>query len=752
MCTLNGVTDTTHGRGVPVAAAEGTVGDLASTVEAMEPCIVLPDISGSSENHPAVSSDDGRTDVPDDKQDSCLSTREGTHVSDIGTESDLKLTGGRETGCTVPAANDCIVPAPENGQRELLDRMHFEATVDPRTADVIDAKITVDADKKAELHSSSGLVNGGNMKDLASCLDETVQKTEACQIPLAVTTGAIEETGTVIEVTGVQSSTGAGKIGAALQPNAEESRSSESSSETESSSSSESDSDSRPAGPNTHSRIRRALTASEVVEPDSDEEGRIEPTRTRNEQDLENMIVPPIDIEISPEFSLIPVGIIKSIMEKVIVIESLPNALTSKPVAPSPYAGMSDVISNSVALDSDTVICLSASRRPLGRIFETFGPVTSPFYVVRFNSRGDIEKFGETARVGAQVSYVREMSCMVVAGDIRKRGYDSSNINDEELPTESLDYSDDDAEAAAKRVKKRGSLSARGIDVDGAAGGNGVRQKRPGNYGSRGGRYNGARDDAQRGHPGTGHQGRAWGSVRGEHHGSFQNQGAPRHPNSICSEQENALARMAYRSPSLPANDGRSHTDHPHDMAPQPFYQNGVAIPSIHPMMAQQFLRHQQNPGQPGELRVGNVPGQGDRSNASNAIPRAPISLGPAPYPTPQSPWRAQVNVPYHGFIGSGMPGPAMLFNPQLGVGYPGVPIPFPPGNLMHRQNLQSSAGNGHQVPPYRPLGPATAPGPNRNPAFPYSAVPHNMPPNVPSWDAARSQQQRRRFPPKGGQ
>jgi hypothetical protein len=317
-----------------------------------------------------------------------------------------------------------------------------------------------------------------------------------------------------------------------------------------------------------------------------------------------------------------------------------------------------------------------------------------------------------------------------------------------------LDYSDDDAEAAAKRVKKRGSLNGRGTDVDGAAGGNCVRQKRPGNYGSRGGRYNGARDDAQRGHLGTGHQGRAWGSVRGEQHGSFQNQGAAQHPNSISSGQENALGRMAHRSPSLPANDGRCRADHPHDMAPQPFYQNGVAIPSIHPMMAQQFLRHQHNPGQPGELRVGSVPGQGVGSNASSAMPRAPISSGPAPYPAPQAPWRAPIHVPYNGFIGSGMPGPAMPFNPQLAVGYPGAPIPFPPGNLMHHQNLYSNRGNGQQyhAQPYGSLAPATAPRPTQNPAFPYSAAPHNMPPNVPSWDAARSQQQRRQFPPEGGQ
>ncbi|KAK3697758.1 hypothetical protein QZH41_010315 [Actinostola sp. cb2023] len=43
------------------------------------------------------------------------------------------------------------------------------------------------------------------------------------------------------------------------------------------------------------------------------------------------------------------------------------------------------------AVDADTLLFLE-SRKCLGKVFETFGPVQSPFYSVRFNSPDDITK------------------------------------------------------------------------------------------------------------------------------------------------------------------------------------------------------------------------------------------------------------------------------------------------------------------------------------------------------------------------
>jgi len=48
------------------------------------------------------------------------------------------------------------------------------------------------------------------------------------------------------------------------------------------------------------------------------------------------------------------------------------------------------------AIDQDSVLW-SAERRAIGRVFETFGPVMSPFYSIRFNDAADIAE----AQVGA---------------------------------------------------------------------------------------------------------------------------------------------------------------------------------------------------------------------------------------------------------------------------------------------------------------------------------------------------------------
>jgi hypothetical protein len=148
------------------------------------------------------------------------------------------------------------------------------------------------------------------------------------------------------------------------------------------------------------------------------------------------------------------------------------------------------------------------------------------------------------------------------------KGYDASNIRDEEFPTERLVYSDNNAEAAAKSVKRRGSSNAGGVDGDGIAGASGVRHKRPSDRPSRGGRYHGKGDIIPRGHRGAGYQDSRWRSVRNEHHSLFQNQVATPRPNPVGSGEESARARMTYRSSSLSAGDDRRRVDASRGIAP----------------------------------------------------------------------------------------------------------------------------------------------------------------------------------------
>lgn len=48
---------------------------------------------------------------------------------------------------------------------------------------------------------------------------------------------------------------------------------------------------------------------------------------------------------------------------------------------------------NIVPIDLDSVLFLDQGQRALGKVFDVFGPVQEPFYVVRFNSTAHLQEF-----------------------------------------------------------------------------------------------------------------------------------------------------------------------------------------------------------------------------------------------------------------------------------------------------------------------------------------------------------------------
>ena len=101
--------------------------------------------------------------------------------------------------------------------------------------------------------------------------------------------------------------------------------------------------------------------------------------------------------------------------------------------------------------DLDTVLWLE-SRTPFGKIFDVFGQVVCPFYVVRVNEEDCKEK---GISVGTNV-YVapkeEELTSFVHTTELKKiKGSDASWKNDEEPPENCLDYSDDEEERCSKK-------------------------------------------------------------------------------------------------------------------------------------------------------------------------------------------------------------------------------------------------------------------------------------------------------------
>ncbi|XP_077427617.1 uncharacterized protein naf1 isoform X2 [Vanacampus margaritifer] len=92
----------------------------------------------------------------------------------------------------------------------------------------------------------------------------------------------------------------------------------------------------------------------------------------------------------------------------------------------------------------------------LPEVFEVFGPVSRPLYIMRFNSPDDLSSKGLT--LGLIVYYapdMKEYTGYILLQQLKLlKGSDASWKNDQEPPEEALDYSDDEKEQQAKRKLK----------------------------------------------------------------------------------------------------------------------------------------------------------------------------------------------------------------------------------------------------------------------------------------------------------
>eukprot|EP01029_Cantina_marsupialis_P013282 TRINITY_DN293_c1_g1_i1.p1 TRINITY_DN293_c1_g1~~TRINITY_DN293_c1_g1_i1.p1 ORF type:complete len:573 (+),score=286.22 TRINITY_DN293_c1_g1_i1:288-2006(+) len=133
-----------------------------------------------------------------------------------------------------------------------------------------------------------------------------------------------------------------------------------------------------------------------------------------------------IELTLTESDVIAPLAKVLSIVdETVIILESLPEKPT---------------------LDIGSIVA-TEKREVIGKICEPFGPVENPLYVVRF-PQCTLEK-------DQLVCGVVERSNFVEVNAIRDKGYDSSNAKDEECGANECEFSDDEQEMQAKKMKKR---------------------------------------------------------------------------------------------------------------------------------------------------------------------------------------------------------------------------------------------------------------------------------------------------------
>ncbi|AEO60920.1 hypothetical protein MYCTH_2310659 [Thermothelomyces thermophilus ATCC 42464] len=173
--------------------------------------------------------------------------------------------------------------------------------------------------------------------------------------------------------------------------------------------------------------------------------------RTKNEMPEE--VLPKPDVTITPEMKIERLGNIEFIVETTVVIKSQTPGEVQ-------------------VLDTGSVLCRE-DRTVIGALAEVLGNVRSPMYTVGFRTLDEIKEL-ELA-TGMPIYYSVQHANYVFTQPLKEaKGTDASNLHDEELPPEEMEFSDDEKEAEYKRAqkqKRRGAKAGRGGREQGTANG-----------------------------------------------------------------------------------------------------------------------------------------------------------------------------------------------------------------------------------------------------------------------------------------
>ncbi|KAI9812259.1 MAG: hypothetical protein M1832_000449 [Thelocarpon impressellum] len=161
--------------------------------------------------------------------------------------------------------------------------------------------------------------------------------------------------------------------------------------------------------------------------------------KTKNEV-LDERVDKP-NVVITPAMKLEELGSVESVVQNIVLVKAR-------------ISGEYQV------LESGSVLCLE-DRTVVGVVAEPLGRVQQPMYSVRFNSRDEIAEAG--LAVGTKMYYVSEHASYVFTQPLKAmKGSDASNLHDEEIGDDELEFSDDEAEAEHKRRVKQERMNRRG--------------------------------------------------------------------------------------------------------------------------------------------------------------------------------------------------------------------------------------------------------------------------------------------------
>ncbi|KAG6081506.1 hypothetical protein E4U15_002831 [Claviceps sp. LM218 group G6] len=172
--------------------------------------------------------------------------------------------------------------------------------------------------------------------------------------------------------------------------------------------------------------------------------------RTKNE--IAQEILPKPDVVITEDMKIEELGSIENMVDTIMLI---------KAITPGEYQ----------VLDTGSVLC-TAQRMVIGVVAETIGKVLQPMYTVYFRSADEIRDLG--LEIGTKIFYPVDHASYVFTEPLKNlKGSDASNIHDEEVGDEEMEFSDDEKEAEYKKAKKqqRQKDKSKGKNSTGGTGG-----------------------------------------------------------------------------------------------------------------------------------------------------------------------------------------------------------------------------------------------------------------------------------------
>jgi H/ACA ribonucleoprotein complex non-core subunit NAF1 len=179
-------------------------------------------------------------------------------------------------------------------------------------------------------------------------------------------------------------------------------------------------------------QARLLMAADGVSDDEGDARDAKKEIRTANEKPEE--VVPIPDITVTPDMKVEMLGNIETVLDNLALVKA-------------------NISGEYQVLDAGSVLCL-ADLSVIGVVSETLGRVEQPLYTIRFTNAEDMKKKG--VEKGVPVFYVFDHSKFVFTQPLKGlKGSDASNIHDEEVAEDEIEFSDDEAEAEYRRQLKQ---------------------------------------------------------------------------------------------------------------------------------------------------------------------------------------------------------------------------------------------------------------------------------------------------------